>query len=65
MTTHVGVWGAADDAGIRLMWDHGFMTPGVTRVHTAALSQDCYSASPCRRADIVLIEDGASPSCTR
>ena len=28
VTTHAGVWGATNDDGIRLMHDHGFMTPG-------------------------------------
>ena len=27
VTTHAGVWGATNDDSIRLMWDHGFMTP--------------------------------------
>jgi 5-methylthioadenosine/S-adenosylhomocysteine deaminase len=30
VTTHAGVWGATTDDGIRLMWDHGFMTPDVS-----------------------------------
>ena len=42
VTTHAGVWGATDDSGIRLMWDHGFMTPDVTYVHAATLSEDSY-----------------------
>ncbi|NBM16318.1 amidohydrolase family protein [Streptomyces sp. GC420] len=42
VTTHAGVWGATDDKGIRLMWDHGFMTPDVTYVHSATLSEDSY-----------------------
>ena len=29
VTTHAGVWGATNDDGIRLMHEHGFMTPGV------------------------------------
>ena len=28
VTTHAGVWGATNDDGIRLMHEHGFMTPG-------------------------------------
>ncbi|AXK31871.1 amidohydrolase [Streptomyces armeniacus] len=42
VTTHAGVWGATDDRSIRLMWDHGFMTPDVTYVHSATLSEDSY-----------------------
>ncbi len=37
VTTHAGVWGATNDDSIRLMWDHGFMTPRVTYVHAATL----------------------------
>ena len=36
------MWGATGDDGIRLMWDHGFMTPDVTYVHSATLSEDSY-----------------------
>jgi 5-methylthioadenosine/S-adenosylhomocysteine deaminase len=36
------VWGATGDDGIRLMWDHGFMTPDVTYVHSATLGEDSY-----------------------
>ncbi|MDQ0376086.1 amidohydrolase family protein [Amycolatopsis thermophila] len=42
VTTHAGVWGATNDNGIRLMWDHGFCTPRVTYVHAATLSEDSY-----------------------
>jgi cytosine/adenosine deaminase-related metal-dependent hydrolase len=42
VTTHAGVWGATNDDSIRLMWDHGFMTPDVTYVHAATLSEDSY-----------------------
>ncbi|HET9170894.1 MAG TPA: amidohydrolase family protein [Actinospica sp.] len=42
VTTHAGVWGATNDDSIRLMWDHGFMTPDVTYVHAATLSDDSY-----------------------
>ncbi|MEU0467626.1 amidohydrolase family protein [Amycolatopsis sp. NPDC006131] len=42
VTTHAGVWGATGDDGIRLMWDNGFCTPGVTYVHAATLSEDSY-----------------------
>ena len=42
VTTHAGVWGATGDDGIRLMWEHDFMTPRVTYVHAATLSADSY-----------------------
>jgi 5-methylthioadenosine/S-adenosylhomocysteine deaminase len=42
VTTHAGVWGATTDDGIRLMWEHGFMGPDVTYVHSATLSEDSY-----------------------
>ncbi|MEV0164318.1 cytosine/adenosine deaminase-related metal-dependent hydrolase [Nonomuraea fuscirosea] len=42
VTTHAGVWGATSDDGIRLMYDHGFMTPGTVYVHAASLSADSY-----------------------
>ncbi|GLY65556.1 amidohydrolase family protein [Amycolatopsis taiwanensis] len=42
VTTHAGVWGATNDNGIRLMWEHGFMKPNVTYVHAATLSEDSY-----------------------
>jgi 5-methylthioadenosine/S-adenosylhomocysteine deaminase len=42
VTTHAGVWGATNDDSIRLMWEHGFMTPGVTYVHAATLTDDSY-----------------------
>lgn len=42
VTTHAGVWGATNDDSIRLMWEHGFMTPDVTYVHAATLTQDSY-----------------------
>ncbi|WP_336207319.1 amidohydrolase family protein [Nonomuraea sp. LPB2021202275-12-8] len=42
VTTHAGVWGATSDDGIRLMHDHGFMTPGTVYVHAASLSADSY-----------------------
>jgi 5-methylthioadenosine/S-adenosylhomocysteine deaminase len=42
VTTHAGVWGATGDDSIRLMWDHGCMTPQVTYVHAATLSADSY-----------------------
>jgi 5-methylthioadenosine/S-adenosylhomocysteine deaminase len=42
VTTHAGVWGATNDDGIRLMHEHGFMTPETTYVHAATLSTDSY-----------------------
>ncbi|MEV4146896.1 amidohydrolase family protein [Amycolatopsis sp. NPDC049691] len=42
VTTHAGVWGATGDDGIRLMHDHGFMTPDTIYVHSASLSPDSY-----------------------
>ena len=42
VTTHAGVWGATNDDSIRLMWEHGFMTPDVTYVHAATLTDDSY-----------------------
>jgi cytosine/adenosine deaminase-related metal-dependent hydrolase len=42
VTTHAGVWGATSDDSIRLMHEHGFMTPEVVYVHAATLSADSY-----------------------
>jgi len=42
VTTHAGVWGATGNDGIRLMYDHGFMTPETVYVHSASLSADSY-----------------------
>lgn len=42
VTTHAGVWGATNDEGIRLMSEHGFMTPSTIYVHSATLSHDSY-----------------------
>jgi cytosine/adenosine deaminase-related metal-dependent hydrolase len=42
VTTHAGVWGATGDDGIKLMHDHGFMTPDTIYVHGASLSADSY-----------------------
>lgn len=42
VTTHAGVWGATTDDGISQMAEGGFMTPRVTYVHSASLSQDSY-----------------------
>jgi cytosine/adenosine deaminase-related metal-dependent hydrolase len=43
VTTHAGVWGATNDDGIRLMYDHGFMTPQTVYVHAATLTRDSYN----------------------
>ncbi|MGH3425033.1 MAG: amidohydrolase family protein, partial [Nocardioidaceae bacterium] len=43
VTTHAGVWGATNDDGIRLMHEHGFMTPGTIYVHAATLNADSYN----------------------
>ncbi len=42
VTTHAGVWGATNDAGIRLMHDHGFATQDTVYVHAATLTTDSY-----------------------
>ena len=42
VTTHAGVWGATNDAGIRLMHENGFMCPETVYVHAASLSADSY-----------------------
>jgi cytosine/adenosine deaminase-related metal-dependent hydrolase len=42
VTTHVGVWGATYDSGIKLMHEHGFITPDMVCVHAASLSDDSY-----------------------
>jgi cytosine/adenosine deaminase-related metal-dependent hydrolase len=42
VTTHAGVWGATNDDGIRLMHEHGFMTPETVYVHAASLTPDSY-----------------------
>jgi cytosine/adenosine deaminase-related metal-dependent hydrolase len=42
VTTHAGVWGATNDDGIRLMHEHGFMTPESVYVHAATLTEDSY-----------------------
>src|SRR4051794_28510035 len=42
VTTHAGVWGATNDDGIRLMHEHGFMTPETVYVHAATLTEDSY-----------------------
>ena len=43
VTTHAGVWKVTTDEGIRLMHEHGFMTPGTVYVHAASLSPDSYN----------------------
>jgi 5-methylthioadenosine/S-adenosylhomocysteine deaminase len=43
VTTHAGVWGATNNDSIRLMHDHGFMTPETIYVHAATLSPDSYN----------------------
>jgi 5-methylthioadenosine/S-adenosylhomocysteine deaminase len=42
VTTHAGVWKVTGDEGIRLMYEHGFMTPATVYVHSATLSPDSY-----------------------
>jgi 5-methylthioadenosine/S-adenosylhomocysteine deaminase len=42
VTTHVGVWGATDDTGIKQISDGGFMDEKLTCVHAATLSEDSY-----------------------
>jgi cytosine/adenosine deaminase-related metal-dependent hydrolase len=42
VTTHAGVWGATNDDGIRLMHEHGFMTPETIYVHASTLTADSY-----------------------
>jgi cytosine/adenosine deaminase-related metal-dependent hydrolase len=42
VTTHAGVWKVTGDEGIRLMHEHGFMTPQTIYVHSATLSPDSY-----------------------
>ena len=42
VTTHTGVWGATNDDGVRLMHEHGFMTPETIYVHAATLTEDSY-----------------------
>jgi len=42
VTTHAGVWGATNNDGIRLMHEHGFMTPSTIYVHATTLSDDSY-----------------------
>ncbi|WP_206320384.1 amidohydrolase family protein [Streptomyces zingiberis] len=42
VTTHAGVWGATGDDAIRLMHEHGVMTPRTVYVHAASLGADSY-----------------------
>src|SRR5438067_2675231 len=42
VTTHAGVWGVTKDESIRMMYEHGFMTPSTIYVHAASLSDDSY-----------------------
>jgi cytosine/adenosine deaminase-related metal-dependent hydrolase len=42
VTTHAGVWGATNDAGIKLMHENGFMSPDTVYVHAATLEPDSY-----------------------
>ncbi len=42
VTTHAGVWKVTTDEGIRLMYEHGFMTDSTIYVHAASLSPDSY-----------------------
>ena len=43
VTTHAGVWGATNNDSIRLMHEHGFMSPDTIYVHSATLSADSYN----------------------
>jgi cytosine/adenosine deaminase-related metal-dependent hydrolase len=43
VTTHVGVWGATNDNGVKMMYENGFMTPENVYVHAATLTPDSYS----------------------
>jgi 5-methylthioadenosine/S-adenosylhomocysteine deaminase len=42
VTTHAGVWNVTKDSGIKLMYEHGFMTPRNIYVHASTLSEDSY-----------------------
>src|SRR6266699_1203261 len=42
VTTHAGVWGVTKDDSIRMMYEHGFMTPSTMYVHASSLSDDSY-----------------------
>jgi 5-methylthioadenosine/S-adenosylhomocysteine deaminase len=43
VNTHVGVWGATNDNGVKMMHENGFMTPETIYVHAATLTADSYS----------------------
>jgi 5-methylthioadenosine/S-adenosylhomocysteine deaminase len=43
VNTHVGVWGATNDNGVKMMHENGFMTPDTIYVHAATLTNDSYS----------------------
>jgi 5-methylthioadenosine/S-adenosylhomocysteine deaminase len=43
VNTHVGVWGATNDNGVKMMHENGFMTPETIYVHAATLTPDSYS----------------------
>ena len=40
---HVGVWGATNDNGVKMIHENGFMTPETIYVHAATLTNDSYS----------------------
>jgi cytosine/adenosine deaminase-related metal-dependent hydrolase len=42
VTSHVGVWGATNDNGIKLMHENGFLGPRTVLVHAATLTADSY-----------------------
>jgi cytosine/adenosine deaminase-related metal-dependent hydrolase len=42
VTTHAGVWKVTSDLSIQQIDDAGFMTPNLTCVHSASLSDDSY-----------------------
>jgi cytosine/adenosine deaminase-related metal-dependent hydrolase len=43
VNTHVGVWGATNDNGVKMMHENGFMGPESIYVHAATLTPDSYS----------------------
>ena len=43
VNTHVGVWGATNDNGVKMIHENGFMTPETIYVHAATLTNDSYS----------------------
>ncbi|WP_291037837.1 amidohydrolase family protein [Herbiconiux sp.] len=42
VTTHVGVWGATNDNGVRRMYENKVMDPGTVYVHAASLNDESY-----------------------